>query len=55
VPEVRVVKCDSPFMAFVKHQTLLTGFPNWDVSRVWSETRGSKMGGIKCGNGAKRQ
>jgi hypothetical protein len=28
-------------MALVKRQTLLTGFPNWDVSRVWSETSGS--------------
>ena len=36
--ESRVAKCNSPFMAFVKRQTLLTGFPNWDVSRVWSET-----------------
>jgi hypothetical protein len=25
-------------MALFKRQTLLTGFPNWDVSRVWSET-----------------
>ena len=31
-------KYKSPYMAFVKCQTLLTGFPNWDVSRVWSET-----------------
>jgi len=36
--ESRVAKCESPFMALIKCQTLLTGFPYWDVSRVWSET-----------------
>ena len=31
---VKVAKCVSPFMALKRLQTLLTGFPNWDVSRV---------------------
>jgi hypothetical protein len=32
--ELQVVKYDSPFIVFIKCQTLLTGFPNWDVSMV---------------------
>jgi hypothetical protein len=36
--ESRVANCESPYMVLVKRQTLLTGFPYLDVSRVWSET-----------------
>ena len=31
--------CRPPLSARVIHQTLLTGFPNWDVSSGWFETK----------------
>jgi hypothetical protein len=34
-------------MVLVKHQTLLRGFPNWDVSRVWSETTSKAVFGAQ--------
>ena len=38
-PTCEVMKCISPYQVAIGLQTFMTGFPNWDVMKVWSKTK----------------